>query len=37
MRVLRRVRFLGRAVGVGLTRLIVLFCVIIGPIYFVRH
>jgi hypothetical protein len=36
MRVLRRLRFLGRAVGVGLTRLIVFFSVLIGPIYFAQ-
>jgi len=35
-RVLRRLRFLGRAVGVGLTRLIVLFSLFIGPIYFAQ-
>jgi hypothetical protein len=34
MRILRRLRFLGRAVGVGLTRLIVLFNLSIGPVYF---
>jgi hypothetical protein len=34
MRALRRFRFLGRNVGVELTRLIVLFSLIIGPIYF---
>jgi hypothetical protein len=34
MRVLRRFRFFGRGVGVGLTRLIVLFSVLVGPIYF---
>jgi hypothetical protein len=36
MRVLRRLRFLGRRVGVGLTRLIVLFSLLIGPIYFAQ-
>jgi hypothetical protein len=36
MRVLRGLRFLGRAVGVGLTRLIVLFSVLIGPVYFAQ-
>jgi hypothetical protein len=36
MRALRRLRFLGRAVGVGLTRLIVLHSVLIGPIYFTQ-
>jgi hypothetical protein len=36
MRALRRLRFLGRAVGVGLTRLIVLFSVLIGPVYFAQ-
>ena len=36
MRVLRRLRFLGRAVGVALTRLIVLFSVLIGPVYFAQ-
>lgn len=35
-RVLRRFRFLGRPIGVGLTRLIVSFCLLVGPIYFVR-
>jgi hypothetical protein len=34
MRILRRLRFLGLAVGVGLTRLIVLFNLLIGPVYF---
>lgn len=34
MRILRRLRFLGRAVGVGLTRIIVLFNLSIGPVYF---
>jgi hypothetical protein len=36
MRVLRRLRILGRPVGVGLTRLIVLFSLLIGPIYFAQ-
>ena len=36
MRVLRRLRLLGRAVGVALTRLIVLFSLLIGPIYFAQ-
>jgi hypothetical protein len=36
MRALRRLRFLGRPVGVALTRLIVLFSLLIGPIYFVQ-
>ena len=36
MSVLRRFRFLGRPVGVGLTRLIVLFSLLIGPIYFAQ-
>jgi hypothetical protein len=36
MRVLRRLRFLGRPVGVGLTRLIVFFSALIGPTYFVQ-
>jgi hypothetical protein len=34
LRVLRRLRILGRPVGVGLSRLIVLFSVLIGPVYF---
>jgi hypothetical protein len=34
MRVLRRLRFLGRAVGLGLSRLIVIFNLLIGPVYF---
>jgi hypothetical protein len=34
LRALRRFHFFGRAVGVGLTRLIVLFSVLVGPIYF---
>jgi hypothetical protein len=34
LRVLRGFRFLGRAVGVGLTRLIVLFSLFVGPVYF---
>jgi hypothetical protein len=33
MRVLRRLRFFGRAVGLGLTRLIFLFSMLMGPIY----
>ena len=36
MRMLRRLRFLGRPVGVGLTRLIVLFSLLVGPIYFAQ-
>ncbi len=36
MRALRRLRFAGRAVGVGLTRLVVLFSLLIGPIYFAQ-
>ncbi len=36
MRVLRRFRVFGRPVGVGLTRLVVLFSLLIGPIYFVQ-
>ena len=36
MRALQRLRFLGMAVGVALTRLIVLFSVLIGPIYFAQ-
>jgi len=36
MRALRRFRFLGRPLGVGLTRLVVLFSVFIGPIYFAQ-
>jgi len=36
MRTLRRLRFLGRAVGVALTRLVVLFSLLIGPIYFAQ-
>jgi hypothetical protein len=36
LRVLRRLRFLGRAVGVALTRLFVLFSVLIGPAYFAQ-
>jgi len=36
LRVLRRFRILGRAVGVGLTRLIVLFSLLVGPIYFAQ-
>lgn len=35
-RALRRGRFLGRAVGVELTRLIALFSLLVGPIYFVQ-
>jgi hypothetical protein len=34
LRLLRRFRFLGRPVGVGLMRLVVLFTLLIGPIYF---
>jgi len=36
MRVLRRLRIFGTAVGVGLIRLIVLFSLLVGPIYFVQ-
>ena len=36
MRVLRRLRIFGRAVGVALTRFIVLFSVLIGPTYFAQ-
>jgi hypothetical protein len=36
MRVLRRVRLFDRAIGVGLTRLIILFSLLIGPIYFAQ-
>jgi len=36
MRVLWRLRLLGRAPGVALTRLIVLFSVLIGPVYFAQ-
>ena len=36
MRVLWRLRLFGRAVGVALTRMIVLFSVLIGPVYFVQ-
>jgi hypothetical protein len=36
MRRLRSWRFCGHAVGVGLTRLIVLFSLLIGPVYFVH-
>jgi hypothetical protein len=36
MRGMRRWRFRRRAIGVGLTRLIVLFNVLIGPVYFVH-
>ena len=34
MRVLRGSRFRGRPIGIGLTRLIVLFSLLIGPVYF---
>jgi hypothetical protein len=34
MRLLRRWRFRERAIGVGLTRMIVLFSLLIGPVYF---
>src|SRR5216683_4444328 len=37
LRVLRRLRLLGRTVGVGLTRLIVLFSLLVGPIYFAHE
>jgi hypothetical protein len=36
MRVLRRLRVLDRPVGVGLTRVIVLFSLLIGPVYFLQ-
>jgi hypothetical protein len=36
MRLLRRLRFRGRAIGAALTRLIVLFSLLIGPVYFVQ-
>jgi hypothetical protein len=36
MIVLRRLRIMGRAVGVGLTRLVVLFSLLIGPLYFAQ-
>ncbi len=36
MRCMRRWRFRGRAIGVGLTRLVVLFSLLIGPVYFIR-
>ncbi len=36
MRSLRRFRVLGSAIGVGLTRLIVLFSLFLGPVYFVQ-
>ncbi len=36
MAVLRRLRLFGRPMGVGLTRIIVLFSVLIGPIYFLQ-
>ncbi|HEV2521016.1 MAG TPA: hypothetical protein VGT24_01435 [Candidatus Acidoferrales bacterium] len=36
MSALRRLRFFGRDIGVGLTRLIVLFSVLIGPVYFAQ-
>ena len=36
MRVLRRFRFLGRPIGVALTRLVVLFSLLIGPMYLVQ-
>jgi hypothetical protein len=34
LRVLRRLWFFGRAVGAGLTRLVVLFSLLVGPVYF---
>jgi len=37
MRTLWRLRFRGRPVGVGLTRLVVFFSLLIGPIYFVQR
>ena len=36
MRHMRGWRFRGRAIGVGLTRLVVLFSLLIGPVYFVH-
>jgi hypothetical protein len=36
MRHMRRWRFRGRVIGVGLTRLVVLFSLLIGPAYFAR-
>ncbi len=36
MHVMRRWRFFGRPVGVGVIRLVVLFSLLIGPIYFVQ-
>jgi hypothetical protein len=36
LRLLRRFRFLGRPVGVGLVRLVVLFSLLIGPLYFAQ-
>ena len=36
MRVLRRLRFLGRPVGVALTRLVAFFTLLIGPVYFAQ-
>jgi len=36
MRALRRLRLFERPIGVGLTRMIVLFSLLIGPIYFVQ-
>jgi hypothetical protein len=36
MRALRQLRFRGRPVGVALTRLVVLFSLLIGPIYFAQ-
>jgi len=36
LRALRRFHFLGRAVGVALTRLVVLFSLLVGPIYFAQ-
>jgi hypothetical protein len=36
MAVLRRLRLFGRPMGVGLTRMIVLFSLLIGPIYFLQ-
>jgi hypothetical protein len=36
MAILRRLRVFGRPMGVGLTRMIVLFSVLIGPVYFLQ-
>jgi len=36
LRLLRRLRFLGRPVGAGLARLVVLFSLLVGPLYFAQ-